>query len=216
MTPISSRDTNHGISAHVSVPMETFTGACTQGKRTSKLTKSSLFTDSGIQLDSGEFLDVDIIITATGLKLQIGGGIRITVDQKPYNLSEKSLWRGIMLDNLPNAALVIGYTNASWTLGADVTGIFICRLFKFLEREGFWTAFPRTQDGLPLRRRKILHLSSTYVTEAEKNLPKVADMGPWKARSNYFSDLIFANHGKLDESLELVKKPHWETDKDYM
>ncbi|OGM44741.1 flavin-binding monooxygenase [Aspergillus bombycis] len=176
------------------------------GRADIKTDTIKLVTESGIQLGSGEFLDADIIITATGLKLQIGAGIDIAIDGQPYKIPEKFLWHGILLEDLPNAALVIGYANISWTLGADVTGRILCRLLKHMERGGFGAVIPRVQSGLALQRGRLLNLSSTYVTEAEKDLPKVGDIGPWKARSNYLSDLIFAKYGKVNESLEFVRK----------
>ncbi|KAH8423242.1 flavin-containing monooxygenase [Aspergillus melleus] len=161
--------------------------------------------ETGITIDSGAVLKADSIITATGLKLQFGGGIKILVDGKSFDMSQKFLWRGTMLQDLPNAALVIGYTHASWTLGADTTGILISRLLRDMERRDMGVAVPRLQDGLKLDPCRLLDLNSTYVNVAERNLPKAALQAPWRPRNSYLSDLVFANYGRLDDSLELVK-----------
>ncbi|GIJ90832.1 hypothetical protein Asppvi_009795 [Aspergillus pseudoviridinutans] len=163
-------------------------------------------TANGIELNSGDFLDADIIVTATGLKLQIAGGTSITVDGEKQRVSDKYLWNGVMLQDLPNASFVIGYTNASWTLGADATALFVCRLLKWMERHHKVAAVPRLNPvlGRQMQPRRLLNLNSTYVTAAEKDLPKAADRGPWQPRDNYLSDLMFAKYGRLDEGLEWV------------
>lgn len=162
-------------------------------------------TKKGILLKSGERLDADIIVTATGLKLQIGGGSSITVDGKPCSIPDKYLWNGVMLQDVPNASFVIGYTNASWTLGADATALFVTRLLKNLESRKMVAAIPRLADASSLQQRRLLNLNSTYVSVAEKSLPKAADRGPWQPRDNYISDYLFSQYGKIDDCLELVK-----------
>ncbi|PKX90228.1 flavin-containing monooxygenase [Aspergillus novofumigatus IBT 16806] len=163
-------------------------------------------TANSVELNSGDVLDADIIVTATGLKLQIAGGTSITVDGEKQRVSDKYLWNGVMLQDLPNASFVIGYTNASWTLGADATALFVCRLLKWMERHHKVAATPRLNPVLArqMQPRRLLNLNSTYVTAAEKDLPKAADQGPWQPRDNYLSDLMFAKYGRLDEGLEWV------------
>ncbi|KAF7118460.1 hypothetical protein CNMCM5793_007981 [Aspergillus hiratsukae] len=166
-------------------------------------------TANGIELASGDFLDADIIVTATGLKLQIAGGTSITVDGEKQRVSDKYLWNGVMLQDLPNASFVIGYTNASWTLGADATALFVCRLLKWMEQHNKVAAVPRLNPVLArqMQPRRLLNLNSTYVAAAEKDLPKAADRGPWRPRDNYLSDLMFAKFGRLDQGLECVDGP---------
>ncbi|KAF9889514.1 hypothetical protein FE257_007224 [Aspergillus nanangensis] len=163
-------------------------------------------TPTGIDLTSGDSLDADIIVTATGLRLQIAGGTSLSVDGVPVHLSEKFLWHGIMLQDLPNAAFVIGYTNASWTLGADATAQFLVRLLGEMDRRGVKAAVPRVpaEKQKVLQPRRLLNLSSTYVTKAEEHLPKAADRGPWLPRDNYLDDLKFAKKGSIDEDMEFV------------
>ncbi|KAL1963473.1 hypothetical protein VTN77DRAFT_8374 [Rasamsonia byssochlamydoides] len=162
-------------------------------------------TEHGIDLDSGETLDADIIVTATGLKLLIAGGAKVVVDGEKIDISEKYIWNSVMLQDVPNAAFVIGYTNASWTLGADATALLVCRLLKYMARRNIVAAIPRVDDPAKLQPRKLLNLSSTYIATAEKSLPKAANTRPWLPRDNYISDLFTALFGRLDTGLELVR-----------
>jgi cation diffusion facilitator CzcD-associated flavoprotein CzcO len=163
-------------------------------------------TPKGIQLNSGEFLNADMIVPATGLRLRIAGGASVTVDGVPVQVSEKYIWHGMMLQDIPNAGFIIGYTNASWTLGADATALTLCRLLKDLEKRRYSAVVPRLSPAMAvnIQPRRLLNLSSTYVTKAEKDLPKAADRGPWVPRDNYLSDLWFAKYGNLEEGMEYL------------
>ncbi|KAE8355873.1 hypothetical protein BDV28DRAFT_162285 [Aspergillus coremiiformis] len=163
-------------------------------------------TASGIVLDSGEKLDADLIVTATGLKLQIGGEVSLLVDGVPQHVFEKYAWHGVMLQDIPNAAFVAGYTNASWTLGADAAAQFLCRLLHELERRGARGVVPRLNPATAkaMQPRRLLNLNSTYVIQAERELPKVADRAPWLPRDNYFDDITFAKKGRIDEEMEFL------------
>ncbi|KAL5334961.1 hypothetical protein BJX70DRAFT_339829 [Aspergillus crustosus] len=176
------------------------------GKAAVKTDTIANVTPQGIQLNSGEFLGADIIIPATGLKLRIAGGASITVDGVPVHLNEKFIWHGMMIQDMPNAAFIIGYTNASWTLGADATALTLCRLLKNIEHRGYMAAVPRLSPALEsnIQPRRLLNLSSTYVTKAEKDLPRAADRGPWVPRDNYVSDLWFAKYGNLEDGMEYI------------
>jgi cation diffusion facilitator CzcD-associated flavoprotein CzcO len=164
-------------------------------------------TETGISLQSGEHIDADVIVTATGLKLQIAGGARLTVDGKEVRIPDKYMWNGVMLQDIPNLAYVVGYTNASWTLGADATALFVCRLLREMKARGLVAVIPRMDDDTNLKPRKFLDLNSTYITAAEKNLPKVADRAPWQPRYEYLWDVWFAQYGRIDKCLETVKGP---------
>lgn len=156
-----------------------------------------------IILKSGEKVEADIIVSATGLKLQFGGGAEVLVDGKPIKTNDKFIWRGIMMQDVPNCAFVIGYTNASWTLGADCTALVVCRLLKNLERQKAGYVVASTK-GYDLQEKNILNLSSTYITVNRQELPKAGDVGPWKARVNYFRDYWTANFGDLSKGLVYV------------
>ena len=174
--------------------------------------KASVVTDTietvtanGIKLASGKTLDADVIVTATGLKLKIAGGAHISVDNTPIKVGEKFLWKGVMLQDLPNAATVIGYTNASWTLGADATALLVCRLLKYLKGEGITSAVPRLEHPEKMKSVSALNLTSTYVVKGMKELPMAGDKAPWLPRKSYFTDLWEAKFGNLTDGLELEK-----------
>ncbi|KAJ5671317.1 hypothetical protein N7507_000444 [Penicillium longicatenatum] len=164
-------------------------------------------TKKGLTLNSDETVDADIIVTATGLKLQIAGGATITVDGEKIDPGSKFMWNGVMLQDLPNASFIIGYTNASWTLGADATARFVTRLIKSLETRKLIAATPRlkAQDAETIQQRPLLNLNSTYVTVANRVLPLAADRGPWRPRDHYMKDIKFATKGDLDDSMEYVQ-----------
>lgn len=153
---------------------------------------------------SGKQLEADVIVTATGLKLQIAGGIRVYVDGVLQNLGQKFLWRGMMMQDLPNMAFVISYTNASWTLGADVTALHICRLLKYTDSKDLVVATPKLATTQRLRASPVLNLNSTYVETAKGILPKTGDSGPWRARSNYLVDSLVAAYGSLTAGMEFT------------
>ncbi|CAI7588783.1 unnamed protein product [Penicillium pancosmium] len=164
-------------------------------------------TKRGITLNSGDSLDADIIITATGLQLQIAGGSNLTVDGKKIEIGSKFLWNGVMLQDLPNASFIIGYTNASWTLGADATAQFITRLLRTMKERKLVSATPRmgVNEEKTLEERPLLNLNSTYVTVASKHLPMAADKGPWQARDHYSKDIKFATNGDFETGMDYVK-----------
>ncbi|KAJ5113674.1 hypothetical protein N7456_002208 [Penicillium angulare] len=162
-------------------------------------------TSSGITLDSGDILDADIIITATGLTILFGGGTSIAIDGVPIVPSERYIWRGTMLQDMPNTAFLFGYINASWTLGADAASVLVCRIMKEMEACGAKAAVPRlgSKEGDSMQKRRMLELTSTYVVKADGVFPKAGDQGPWKPRDNYFADIKFAKSGSLD-GLEML------------
>jgi cation diffusion facilitator CzcD-associated flavoprotein CzcO len=162
-------------------------------------------SSSSIELNSGESLDADIIVTATGLRLQAAGGISLCVDGVPQHIPEKFTWHGMMLQDLPNLAFLLGYVNASWTLGADATSQFICRLLKEMEERGVKASVPRVpvETAALMTPRNLLNLNSTYVLKAQDSFPKAGNQGPWQPRDNYFDDMKFAQGGTLN-GLEFI------------
>ncbi|KAK6603847.1 hypothetical protein H4I95_05750 [Botrytis cinerea] len=160
-------------------------------------------TSSGIELESGKSLDADIIITATGLKMQLAGGAKVSIDGVPYDYSTKYMWKGMMLQDMPNAVTVIGYTNASWTLGADTTAGVLVRLLKHMRENNIVSAVPKVH-GDKMNSQPMLNLSSTYVEKAKGYLPMAGDRGPWQPRQNYLVDYWVAQYGNLTEELEFT------------
>ena len=156
-------------------------------------------TESGIQLTSGSHLPADTLVTATGLKLQFAGAIPISINGSSLSISDKHLWNAAMIQDLPNASLVLGYANASWTLGADAAMRLTCRVLKHMQKNGYTTVIPAVdpdqEKHLDSHRRPLLDLSSTYLTRSQDAQPKASAIRPWVSRTSYFADLFYAAFG---------------------
>jgi len=159
------------------------------------------FTSDGILLTSGKELKADIIVTATGLVMQLLGGMSISVDGVPVDIGKTVSYKGIMLSGVPNLGTTFGYTNASWTLKADLTADYICRLLNKMEKLGVRQATPKVPSDMNLE--PTMGLSSGYVTRAQENLPKQASKKPWKLYQNFALDTLLLKHGKIDNELVL-------------
>lgn len=159
------------------------------------------FTETGIQLKSGEHLEADIIVSATGLEIQIMGGIKATVDNKPLNTSEHMLYNGVMVSDIPNMAMVIGYVNASWTLKVDVVADYICRLFKYMDKNGFDEVIAPTDHSAILDETVMGEMSSGYIARAAAQLPKQGSKAPWMATHNYLTDRKDLKNAKFNDGI---------------
>ncbi|MCV7191761.1 flavin-containing monooxygenase [Mycolicibacterium brumae] len=156
------------------------------------------FTPTGIKLSSGEELEADIIITATGLDMQIGGGATITRNGQPIDLSESMLYKTAMLTGVPNATVTIGYLNASWTLKADLLSEWACRLLKYMDDHGYNKVVPEAPaDVTPLPYTQ--EFSSGYLQRAMPKLPKSGDSGPWRVKQNYLHDVKVLRFDKIED-----------------
>ncbi|HEX5968343.1 MAG TPA: NAD(P)/FAD-dependent oxidoreductase [Intrasporangium sp.] len=144
------------------------------------------FTARGVRLSSGRELPADIIVTATGLRLLVAGGVDISVDGERRSQSELFVYRGLMLGGVPNLAFSLGYVNASWTLRADLAARYVCRLLAHLDRHGLRVAVPQPPEGMA--RRPLLPLHSGYVRRATATLPAQGDRAPWLMRQSYLPD----------------------------
>ena len=158
----------------------------------------------GIRLPSGRLLEADVIVTATGLSLDVSAGIDLTVDGERIDLGEQFIWRGAMLTNVPNYVRVIGYSNASWTLRADVTGVLACRVLNLLSERGAAYAVPEP-DG-DLRPRPLLDLASGYIKRSEHQLPRQGHRKPWLITQNYAIDRRQTLKGELEQELKVVPR----------
>jgi cation diffusion facilitator CzcD-associated flavoprotein CzcO len=156
------------------------------------------FTEKGIRLASGRHLDADVIVTATGLNLLAIGGMSLTVDGEPVDLSGRVTYKGLMVSGVPNFALTIGYVNASWTLRADLVAGYVCRLLRHMDEHGYDTVTPVPPDpGEPLR--PFLDLSSGYVRRSIDELPKQAAHAPWRLHQNYPRDRILMRRSPIED-----------------
>jgi cyclohexanone monooxygenase len=145
-------------------------------------------TETGIQLKSGQHLDADIIVSATGLNIQILGGIQATMDGQPIDTSQHMLYRGIMVSDIPNMALIIGYINASWTLKVDIAAEYICRLLNYMDQQGYAQVIPQGDQSELLQDTVMGSLSSGYIARAADVMPKQGKQAPWKVSNNYLAD----------------------------
>jgi cation diffusion facilitator CzcD-associated flavoprotein CzcO len=165
------------------------------------------FTQDGIKLKSGETLDADIIVTATGLKLQVWNGLDVSVDGKLMTASDTMAYKGFMYSGIPNMASSFGYTNASWTLKCDLTCEYVCRLLNHMDAKGLDQATPSFTEG-DVEVEPWLDLKSGYVQRAMESFPKQGSRTPWKLHQNYAKDLVMLRFGSLhDDGMVFSKKP---------
>jgi monooxygenase len=156
------------------------------------------FTETGLLLESGERLDADVIVTATGLVLKLMSGLRLFVDGAAVDLSKTMAYKGMMYSDIPNLASAFGYTNASWTLKCDLTAEYVCRLLKHMERRGYAQCTPRVNDS-EVEEEPILDFTSSYVRRALDTLPRQGSKTPWRLHQNYVRDLSMLRFGRLDD-----------------
>ena len=164
-------------------------------------------TETGIKLNSGKHLDADIIITATGLKIQLGGNAKLSIDNVPTAIPDKFVWKGAMLQDIPNFAFVFGYTNASWTLGADATARLYTRIIKNAKQQGVTSVTPTMDENEDVQPVSYLNLNSTYIKSAVERgvLPKGGSSGPWVPRKSYFTDYWTARWGDVSRGLRMQR-----------
>jgi len=157
-----------------------------------------MVTKTGIKLKSGEVLTADVIITATGLDLQMFGGANIRVDGKDIEIKKSMVYKGLMLEGVPNLALVFGYTNSSWTLKADIASEFVCRLIKHMRSIAAEKVTPIDAEHCDTE-MNFLNLRSGYIQRANDSLPRQGSKQPWKNLNDYLSDLMSLRYGSLDD-----------------
>ncbi|PXA90735.1 FAD-containing monooxygenase EthA [Nostoc sp. 3335mG] len=158
------------------------------------------FVQDGIELETGEILPADLIVTATGLELQLVSDIPLIVDGKTVDLSTRTTYKGMMLSDVPNLALSFGYTNASWTLKADLTSEYVCRLLKAMRKRGMRQATPRLTT--PVEEMPFLDFTSGYVQRAMAKFPRQGTRKPWRLNQNYSRDLMALRYGSIDTDME--------------
>lgn len=162
------------------------------------------FTEKGLLLKSGKELKADLIVTATGLQMKIISGIELKVDGAAMNAPDLYCYRGMMFSDVPNFAMVFGYTNASWTLKADLTCEYVCRLLNYMKKTGKQQVTPRIEAD-SITEVPLLDFNSGYVLRALKHLPKQGSETPWRVHQNYVKDIFNFRYSKL-ESKELEFK----------
>jgi cation diffusion facilitator CzcD-associated flavoprotein CzcO len=164
------------------------------------------FTETGIQLTSGQTLDADVIVTATGLRMQLLSGMELVVDGRRIDLPQTTSYKGMMFSDVPNLASTFGYTNASWTLKADLTAEYVCRLLNHMDRTGTRICVPHLTDD-HMEVEPWLDFSSGYVQRALSVLPKQGAKKPWKVHQNYALDMMALRFGAMDDGAMTFSKP---------
>jgi monooxygenase len=155
------------------------------------------FTENGIRLQSGQEVEADVVVTATGLNLQMFGGAELVVDGEPVHLPDTMAYKGMMLTGVPNLVYMIGYTNASWTLKVDLVAEYVCRLLAHMHAHGYRSAVPRSIDPT-VTEEPFLDFGAGYVQRSIHELPKQGSKAPWKLAMNYAIDVVTLRRGRVD------------------
>jgi len=166
----------------------------------------SRFTEAGVELASGETIEADLAVVATGLELRPLGGVRLSVDGVAVEPGETTVYRGAMLSGVPNLVFVFGYANAAWTLKADLVSLFACRLVNRLKLRGFRKCAPAQVDPAMKRRPLVVFSSGAYRRAADR-LPKQGTEGPWALRRSYWRDVVALRFAPLDDGVLRFSDP---------
>jgi len=170
-------------------------------KRASVVTNQiETFTEKGIRLKDGSELEADIIVTATGLNLQVLGGLDVSVDGRTVDFARTLNYKGMMYSDVPNMASAFGYTNASWTLKCDLTCEYVCRLINYMDRRGYQQCMPHNVDPT-VTELPSLNFSSGYVQRSVALMPKQGSKRPWRLYQNYALDIVTLRFGKVDDGV---------------
>jgi cation diffusion facilitator CzcD-associated flavoprotein CzcO len=169
------------------VPDGDFFAAIRSGRAEVMTDHIETFTPTGLRLRSGATLDADVIVTATGLNLLPLGGIDFTVDGEPVGVPQRVVFKGMMLDGVPNLAFALGYTNASWTLKVDLVSSYVARLVNAMRRRGYASVTP-TLPAEPMETGPLIEMTSGYFERSRATLPLQGDRSPWRLRQLYTKD----------------------------
>ncbi len=164
------------------------------------------FTEQGLELESGRRLEADLIVTATGLNVQLLGGAQLAVDGTPVDVPRHMTYKGMMLSEVPNVAFAFGYTNASWTLKADLTCRYVCRLLAHMDDHGYDRATPRKCDPA-ITEQPFIDFSSGYIQRAVDRFPKQGSRAPWRLYQNYALDTVTLRFGAIDDGVLEFARP---------
>ena len=168
-------------------------------KQTSVVTDTiDKFTATGIKLESGKTLAADLIVTATGLNLEICSNINLKVDGKDINLPDTVTYKGMMFSGVPNLVSTFGYTNASWTLGADLTSEYVCRLLNYMKKSSIKKCCPEANSKIE-NNDDWLNLTSGYIKRSKDIFPKQGRRSPWTNNQNFLKDIFQIRYGKIND-----------------
>lgn len=161
------------------------------------------FTPTGIKLKSGAEIEADVVITATGLSMQLAGGAKAFVDGEEVDVPGRFAYRGLMLSGVPNLAMCIGYINLSWTMRADMASRYVCRLLQYMDSHGIGAATP-VYDGPTEGSRPLLDMQSGYIQRSLAIQPRSASTHPWQLKQNFMADAWATNRGDVTEDMEFA------------
>jgi cation diffusion facilitator CzcD-associated flavoprotein CzcO len=179
--------------------------ALSSGKASVVTDRIARFTEKGLLLESGEELPADIVVTATGLTVRPVGGMHLVVDGEQVDLSGTVSYKGMMLSGVPNLDMVFGYTNASWTLKADLVNRYMCRVLNHMAAEGYDIALPVAPPEGPAA--PFIDLTSGYVQRGLAGLPKQGARSPWRLHQNYFRDIRLLRFTRVqDEGIRFSRR----------
>ena len=199
-TPISGLTYNPWDQRLCVAPDGDLFAAVSAGRASIVTDEVETFTERGLKLRSGAELEADVIVTATGLQMLAMGGVSLAVDGAPVHFPDHVVYKGMMLSGVPNFAFTVGYTNASWTLKADLTAAYVCRLLNHMRRHGFVRCMPA--DVAPgLIREPLLNLSSGYVLRSVQDFPSQGSKRPWRVHQNYALDLLDFKLGGVNDGV---------------
>ncbi|HET8863135.1 MAG TPA: NAD(P)/FAD-dependent oxidoreductase [Solirubrobacterales bacterium] len=179
------------------VPDGDLFSAISSGEASVVTDRIATFTERGIELESGEELEAEVIVTATGLNLLFLGGIELSVDGAAVDVPKTMAYKGMMLSGVPNMAFTVGYTNASWTLKADLTSEYVCRLLGHMDTHGYRRCVPEVDPSVS--EQPLLDFTSGYVQRSLDHFPKQGSQEPWKLRQNYLFDIRTIRRGEIED-----------------
>ncbi|HKN93186.1 MAG TPA: NAD(P)/FAD-dependent oxidoreductase [Thermoleophilaceae bacterium] len=169
-----------------------------QGHASIETDEVETFTEHGIKLRSGKELPADIVVAATGLNLLALGGVQMAVDGEEVEIPQRMAYKAMMLSDVPNMAFTVGYTNASWTLKADLTAEYVCRLLRHMDEHGYDVATPEQRDPT-VTEQPFLDFNAGYVLRSLHLFPKQGSKAPWQLRQNYPRDIKTLRHDPIDD-----------------
>ena len=180
--------------------------ALSDGSATLVTDRIESFTERGLRLESGRELEADVIVTATGLNLLFLGGMELVVDGEPVDLPRTMAYRGMMLSGVPNFVFTTGYTNASWTLKADLVSEYTCRLLAHMDAHGHRRCVPEVADPT-VEEQPLLDFTAGYVLRSIDQFPKQGSKEPWRLRQNYVFDVRTIRRGAIDDGTMRFSSP---------